>query len=140
MDNEYEKLLHQYKDVSDSRLKEIVSSKGYTKDARRAALDTIIERGVIIKMEEDSNFDSEEIEEKAEKSGSTVGEIIKGIAWLTLINSVIICIICFFILNIKYKIFPCIIGVYAGFIQFLFMYAVGEICCLLADIKENTKR
>ena len=134
MQEDYEMYFRMYHDKSDDKLSEIAGSNEYTEDARMAASDILKERGSSDKVEDAA--EPKCYNEDKPKEKSTVGEIIKMVAWIGLIASVIISILFIGKLGIG----SCVILIISSFLGFLVSYALGEICCLLADIKENTKR
>lgn len=133
MQEDYEKYFEMYHEKTNERLVEIAESNEYTEDARAAARDILKDRGLSTKVEDVVEQKTKIQDEPKERS--TVGEIIKLVAWIGLIASVILSVL--FIGKIG--VWSCFVLIVSSFLGFLVSYALGEICCLLADIKENTK-
>ena len=88
---EYERLKNQYSEESEEFLKHVAEADEFTEEAKMAAKDILDGKG--IKVEIMNN--TEPIVENNHKSGSTVGEAIKMVAWIQLIVSLLIVLIFF---------------------------------------------
>ena len=128
---EYKRLKEQYSEKSADFLKEIVANEDYTEEAREAARDVLANNGVYVKVEKKSD-DSP----ATKRSGSAIGEVIKHVAWIQLIVSLFIALVYYSRMGIgTFQ----IAAVSAG-LAFLVPYALGEISCLLAEIRDNTAK
>lgn len=127
---EYERLKNQYSEESEEFLQHVAEAYEFTEEAKMAAKEILDGKGIKVEIRNNTK----PIVENNHKSGSTVGEAIKMVAWIQLIVSLLIALIFY----TRVGILTILLAIIGEAIAFLVLYALGEICCLLADIKKNT--
>lgn len=135
MSTGYDRFRKLFENKTDNQLQEIVNNQEYTEDARKAAKDILWEvwgvQAEIIGPSRPSY--QENIPEP--KKGTRTGEIIKIVAWIQLGIMALLTLL----VLVSYNFITTLCVGVSCTMTFLLIYAFGEICCLLADIKENTK-
>ena len=133
MQEKYKQYLEEFEGKTKGQLLAIAKSNDYDSDAQMAARDILLKKfGASYYLEHPEQLSQTNPPIQVD---NYLGKIIKAASIILLILEILATLVVFFNVGVW-------IGILTGlvtFISFLGFYALGDICCLLAEIRDNTK-